>query len=169
MLSLEQDGLVPQPQPDSEASLEGPGPPEEVLERLAQTEQLVVQLKELIREKDSRLASTEKQLKVWACIMWKKQVALTKPWTLTGLKLGFGFATVFVLIQEEKEQAEVKFTKLKLQAKAKMASLNKQITELKGQEALNSSQVMLTRLCYFKHEVDLDTFFVVFQFITYII
>ncbi|KAK9976054.1 hypothetical protein ABG768_021272 [Culter alburnus] len=99
-----QDGLVPQPQPDSETSLEGPGPPEEVLERLAQTEQLVVQLKELIREKDSRLASTEKQLK------------------------------------EEKEQAEVKFTKLKLQAKAKMASLNKQISELKGQEALNSSQ-----------------------------
>lgn len=60
---------MPQPQPDSEASLEGPEPPEEVLERLAQTEQLVVQLKELIREKDSRLASTEKQLKVWACIM----------------------------------------------------------------------------------------------------
>lgn len=76
---------------------------------------------------------------------------------------------MFVLIQEEKEQAEVKFTKLKLQAKAKMASLNKQITELKGQEALNSSQVMLTRLCYFKHEVDLDKFFVVCQFITYII
>ncbi|XP_067284206.1 golgin subfamily B member 1 [Pseudorasbora parva] len=99
-----QDGLVPQPQPDFEASLEGPGPPEEVLERLAQTEQLVVQLKELIREKDSQLASTEKQFK------------------------------------EEKEQAEVKFTKLKLQAKAKMASLNKQISELKGQEALNSSQ-----------------------------
>lgn len=99
-----QDGLVPQPQPDSEASVEGPGPSEEVLERLAQTEQLVVQLKELIREKDSRLASTEKQFK------------------------------------EEKEQAEVKFTKLKLQAKAKMASLNKQISELKGQEALNSSQ-----------------------------
>ncbi len=49
--------------------------------------------------------------------------------------------TVFVLIQEEKEQAEVKFTKLKLQAKAKMAALNKQLNELKGQEALNSSQV----------------------------
>lgn len=78
---LEQDGLVPQPQPDSEASVEGPGPSEEVLERLAQTEQLVVQLKELIREKDSLLASTEKQFKVWACIMRKekkKQVALTR-------------------------------------------------------------------------------------------
>ncbi|XP_052433041.1 golgin subfamily B member 1 [Carassius gibelio] len=97
-----QDGLVPQP--DAEASPEGSGPSEEVLERLAQTEQLVVQLKELIREKDSQLASTEKQLK------------------------------------EEKEQAEVKFTKLKLQAKAKLAALNKQLNELKGQDALNSSQ-----------------------------
>ncbi|KAI7791828.1 putative golgin subfamily B member 1 [Triplophysa rosa] len=99
-----QDGLVPQPQPDTEASLEGPGPPEEVLERLAQTEQLVIQLKELNREKDILLANTERQLK------------------------------------EEKEQAEVKFTKLKLQAKAKMTALNKQISQLKGQEALNSSQ-----------------------------
>ncbi|XP_051544796.1 golgin subfamily B member 1-like [Myxocyprinus asiaticus] len=100
----QQDSLVPQPQPVAEASLEGPGPSEEVLERLAQTEQLVVQLKELIREKDIQLASTERHLK------------------------------------EEKEQAEVKFTKLKLQAKAKMAALNKQISELKGQEVLNSSQ-----------------------------
>ncbi|XP_051976472.1 golgin subfamily B member 1 [Xyrauchen texanus] len=99
-----QDGLVPQPQPDAEASLEGPGPSEEAVERLAQTEQLVVQLKELIRDKDIQLASTKRQLK------------------------------------EEKEQAEVKFTKLKLQAKAKMAALNKQISELKGQEVLNSSQ-----------------------------
>ncbi|KAF4114554.1 hypothetical protein G5714_004777 [Onychostoma macrolepis] len=101
---FQQDGPVPQPQPDAEASLESSGTSEEVLERLAQTEQLVVQLKELIREKDSQLASTEKQHK------------------------------------EEKEQAEVKFTKLKLQAKAKMAALNKQLNELKGQEALNSSQ-----------------------------
>lgn len=34
--------------------------------------------------------------------------------------------------QNEKEEADARFTKLKLQAKAKMASLNKQITELKG-------------------------------------
>ncbi|XP_043093536.1 golgin subfamily B member 1 isoform X2 [Puntigrus tetrazona] len=101
-----QDGPVPQPQPDAdaEASSEGSGTSEELLERLAQTEQLVVQLKDLIREKDSQLASSEKHLK------------------------------------EEKEQAEVKFTKLKMQAKAKMAALNKQLNELKGQEALNSSQ-----------------------------
>ncbi|XP_026086957.1 golgin subfamily B member 1-like isoform X3 [Carassius auratus] len=103
-LNSSQDGPVPQPRPDAEASLEGTEGSEEVLERLAQTEQLVVQLKELIREKDSQLASTEKKLK------------------------------------EEKEQAEVKFTKLKLQAKAKTAALNKQLNELKGKEALNSSQ-----------------------------
>lgn len=75
MLCLEQDGLVPQPQPDAEASPEGSAPSEEVLERLAQTEQLVVQLKELIREKDSQLANTEKQLKVKACIMRKEQTS----------------------------------------------------------------------------------------------
>lgn len=34
--------------------------------------------------------------------------------------------------QHEKEDFEARFTKLKLQAKAKMASLNKQITDLKG-------------------------------------
>lgn len=108
-----QDGMVPQPAAAAaESSQEDPGPSEEVLERLAQTEQLVVQLKELIREKDSQLASTEKQLK------------------------------------EEKEQAEIKFTKLKMQAKAKMASLNKQITELKGQDVLNSSQVKRNQLIH---------------------
>lgn len=61
---------MPQPAAAAaELSQEGPGSSEEVLERLAQTEQLVVQLKELIREKDSQLASTEKQLKVWLCII----------------------------------------------------------------------------------------------------
>lgn len=44
------------------------------------------------------------------------------------------------LLKEEKEQGDAKFTKLKLQAKAKMAALNKQIAELKGQEGLNTSQ-----------------------------
>lgn len=34
--------------------------------------------------------------------------------------------------QHDKEEFEARFTKLKLQAKAKMASLNKQIAELKG-------------------------------------
>ncbi|TRY92411.1 hypothetical protein DNTS_007197 [Danionella cerebrum] len=100
----EQGVLVIHPQPSADIPVEDPGPSEEILDRLAQTEQLVIQLKELIREKDGQLASTQRQLK------------------------------------EEKEQAEVKFTKLKLQAKAKMASLNKQINEMKGQEALNSSQ-----------------------------
>ncbi|KAL6459803.1 hypothetical protein MHYP_G00315620 [Metynnis hypsauchen] len=99
-----QDGLVPEPLSGEDSFSEGPGPSEEVLERLAQTEQLVVQLKELIREKDSQLAVAEKQLK------------------------------------DEKEQGEAKFTKLKLQAKAKMAALNKQISELKVQEGQNTSQ-----------------------------
>lgn len=39
---------------------------------------------------------------------------------------------VVVYLQSEKEELDARFTKLKLQAKAKMASLNKQISELKG-------------------------------------
>ncbi|KAG7255848.1 hypothetical protein CRUP_023836 [Coryphaenoides rupestris] len=93
-----QDGLVPQ-QPASEApgGWEGGGS-EEATERLAHLEQLVVQLKELVRDKDAQLAHKD------------------------------------TLLQNEKETAEARFTKLKLQAKAKMVSLNKQIHELKGQE-----------------------------------
>ncbi|KAG7257373.1 LOW QUALITY PROTEIN: hypothetical protein CRUP_019852, partial [Coryphaenoides rupestris] len=92
------DGLVPQ-QPASEApgGWEGGGS-EEATERLAHLEQLVVQLKELVRDKDAQLAHKD------------------------------------TLLQNEKETAEARFTKLKLQAKAKMVSLNKQIHELKGQE-----------------------------------
>lgn len=41
--------------------------------------------------------------------------------------------------QHDKEEFEARFTKLKLQAKAKMASLNKQITELKGSGATVSA------------------------------
>lgn len=65
--ALPQEGLVPQPLPDDgdEAALQEPGvQADETLETLAQTEQLVVQLKELIREKDNQLASTERQHKV---------------------------------------------------------------------------------------------------------
>lgn len=40
---------------------------------------------------------------------------------------------VVVYLQSEKEELDARFTKLKVQAKAKMASLNKQISELKGQ------------------------------------
>lgn len=43
------------------------------------------------------------------------------------------FVVVVVYLQSEKEELDARFTKLKLQAKAKMASLNKQISELKGQ------------------------------------
>ncbi|NWW37928.1 GOGB1 protein, partial [Panurus biarmicus] len=68
--------------------------PEELLERLAQTEKLVVQLKDLIREKDALLQEKE------------------------------------ALFKKEQEAADAKLVKLKLQAKAKLASLNKRIEEL---------------------------------------
>uniref|UniRef100_A0A8C3J824 Golgin B1 n=1 Tax=Calidris pygmaea TaxID=425635 RepID=A0A8C3J824_9CHAR len=68
--------------------------PEDLLERLAQTEKLVVQLKDLIREKDALLQQKETALK------------------------------------EEREAADAKLMKLKLQAKAKLATLTKRIEEL---------------------------------------
>ncbi|XP_062929005.1 golgin subfamily B member 1-like [Mobula hypostoma] len=70
---------------------------EDVVERLAHTEQLVIQLKELVREKDFQLQS--------------KDVAL----------------------KEEKELFDARLSKLKLQAKAKIASLNARIEELQKQ------------------------------------
>ncbi|XP_019365260.1 PREDICTED: golgin subfamily B member 1 [Gavialis gangeticus] len=73
--------------------------PEDMLERLAHTERLVVQLKDLIREKDAQLQ--------------QKEVAL----------------------KEEREAADAKLMKLKLQAKAKLAALNKRVEELTGQGA----------------------------------
>ncbi|TNM91604.1 hypothetical protein fugu_019984 [Takifugu bimaculatus] len=98
-----QGELVPQlPANEGEAPAE-PDAPEEVMERLAHLEQLVVQLKELIRDKDTQLAQKDTEL--------------------TNKDAQF---------KHEKEDFEARFTKLKLQAKAKMASLNKQITDLKG-------------------------------------
>ncbi|XP_061570808.1 golgin subfamily B member 1-like [Cololabis saira] len=78
--------------------------PEDAMERLAHLEQLVVQLKELVRDKDTQLKQKDGEL--------------------TGKD---------AQLRSEREEADARFTKLKLQAKAKMASLNKQITELKGQ------------------------------------
>ncbi|XP_014063672.2 golgin subfamily B member 1 isoform X4 [Salmo salar] len=101
-----QDMLVPQlPPGDAPGAPEesGPGVEEEPLERLAHLEQLTVHLKEVVRDKDSQLATFETQLK------------------------------------SERETAEARFTKLKLQAKAKMATLNKQIADLKAQEGATSS------------------------------
>ncbi|NXF82722.1 GOGB1 protein, partial [Sclerurus mexicanus] len=80
-------------EPEAESMEEAP---EELLERLAQTEKLVVQLKDLIREKDALLQQKETVLK------------------------------------EEREAADAKLMKLKLQAKAKLAALNKRIEELTG-------------------------------------
>ncbi|KAL6116691.1 golgb1 [Pungitius sinensis] len=101
-----QGELVPQLPAD-----EGPAPeesPEEAVERLAHLEQLVVQLKELIRDKDTQLFNKDAQLR------------------------------------NEKEEAEARFTKLKLQAKAKMVTLNKQITDLRGQAGATSPDVSFT-------------------------
>ncbi|XP_014817344.1 PREDICTED: golgin subfamily B member 1 isoform X1 [Calidris pugnax] len=78
-------------EPEAESMEEAP---EDLLERLAQTEKLVVQLKDLIREKDALLQQKETALK------------------------------------EEREAADAKLMKLKLQAKAKLATLNKRIEEL---------------------------------------
>ncbi|XP_037316097.2 golgin subfamily B member 1 isoform X2 [Pungitius pungitius] len=101
-----QGELVPQLPAD-----EGPAPeesPEEAVERLAHLEQLVVQLKELIRDKDTQLFNKDAQLR------------------------------------NEKEEAEARFTKLKLQAKAKMVTLNKQIADLRGQAGATSPDVSFT-------------------------
>ncbi|NXM93619.1 GOGB1 protein, partial [Sylvia borin] len=88
--------------------------PEELLERLAQTEKLVVQLKDLIREKDALLQEKE---------------------------------TVF---KKEREAADAKLMKLKLQAKAKLASLNKRIEELteKGSPSPLPTQALAEELEY---------------------
>ncbi|KAK2859071.1 hypothetical protein Q5P01_003691 [Channa striata] len=85
------------------------------MERLAHLEQLVVQLKELIRDKDTQLVQKDSELS-------NKDAQL----------------------KNEKEEAEARFTKLKLQAKAKMAALNKQITELKGQGTTQSPESSFT-------------------------
>uniref|UniRef100_A0AAV2IZJ8 Golgin subfamily B member 1 n=2 Tax=Knipowitschia caucasica TaxID=637954 RepID=A0AAV2IZJ8_KNICA len=89
--------------------------PEEAMERLAHLEQLVVQLKELIRDKDSQLLQKNTEL-------------INKD----------------AQIKSEGEAAEARFTKLKLQAKAKMASLTKQINDLKGQEGIASPDTSFT-------------------------
>uniref|UniRef100_A0A8C3R1L7 Golgin B1 n=1 Tax=Cyanoderma ruficeps TaxID=181631 RepID=A0A8C3R1L7_9PASS len=83
--------------------------PEELLERLAQTEKLVVQLKDLIREKDALLQEKE---------------------------------------TKEREAADAKLMKLKLQAKAKLASLNKRIEELTEKGSPLPTQALAEELEY---------------------
>ncbi|NWI31089.1 GOGB1 protein, partial [Sula dactylatra] len=91
-------------EPEAESMEEAP---EELLERLARTEKLVVQLKDLIREKDALLQQKETVLK------------------------------------EEREAADAKVMKLKLQAKAKLASLNKRIEELTEKGSPLPTQTLL--------------------------
>ncbi|XP_073435425.1 golgin subfamily B member 1 isoform X3 [Dendrobates tinctorius] len=89
----------PDPGPES-----GPaeGMSEDQIERLAHYEQLVVQLKDLIQQKDVEIQHKDVELQ-------KKESQ----------------------IKSEREASDAKFTKLKLQAKAKVTTLNKQIEELK--------------------------------------
>uniref|UniRef100_A0A8C7WRI6 Golgin B1 n=1 Tax=Oryzias sinensis TaxID=183150 RepID=A0A8C7WRI6_9TELE len=102
----QQDVLAPLPPPaEGQAPMESEVP-EDAMERLAHLEQLVVQLKGLVRDKDAQLVLKDTEL-----------------------------SSKDAQLKNEKEEAEARFTKLKLQAKAKMASLTKQITELKGQAA----------------------------------
>ncbi|OCT89338.1 golgin subfamily B member 1 [Xenopus laevis] len=74
---------------------------EDQIERLSHYEQLVVQLKELIQQKDAEIEHRDAQIKL------------------------------------ERETSDAKLAKLKLQAKAKVANLNKQLEELKKTTADN--------------------------------
>ncbi|XP_028306983.1 golgin subfamily B member 1 isoform X2 [Gouania willdenowi] len=108
--------LVPQPPAGSEGQAQTePEVPEDAMERLAHLEQLVVQLKEMIRDKDMQLVQKDTEL--------------------------VGKDTQ---LKNEKEEADARFNKLKLQAKAKMVSLNKQISDLKGQGGASSPESSFT-------------------------
>lgn len=134
--------LVPQlPAGEDQAPVESEAP-EEAMERLAHLEQLVVQLKELIRDKDTQLiqkdtelSNKDARLKV-NNLLGSFAVKTPKVSSLYSLRhVFYDWARMLSFAsypQNEKDEAEARFTKLKLQAKAKMASLNKQITELKG-------------------------------------
>lgn len=146
--------LVPQlPAGEGQAPVESEVP-EEAMERLAHLEQLVVQLKELIRDKDTQLvqkdtelANKDAQLKVNNLCVCTYQDFSPKVKSLPFMTENNFFSAYS---QNEKEEAEARFTKLKLQAKAKMAALNKQITDLKGQGAmvnLNETKLVFLPLC----------------------
>ncbi|XP_068935738.1 golgin subfamily B member 1 [Petaurus breviceps papuanus] len=80
------------------------GTNEDILERLAHTEQLVIRLKDVIQEKDSQLQQKD------------------------------------IILEEERKAADMKMTRLKLQAKARLVSLNKRMEEMKAQVGMGSSQ-----------------------------
>ncbi|XP_078271668.1 uncharacterized protein LOC144602426 isoform X2 [Rhinoraja longicauda] len=76
----------------------------DLTEQLAQNEQLVLQLKDLIREKDTQLHVKDQQLK------------------------------------EDKDAFEAKFSKMKLQNKAKITSLSAQLEDMKKQRGASGSK-----------------------------
>ncbi|XP_061815556.1 golgin subfamily B member 1 [Nerophis lumbriciformis] len=113
----QQGEFMPQPPAEEgQAAPAEPEAPEEAIERLAHLEQLVVQLKELIRDKDTQLVQKDTEL-----------------------------ASKDVLLKNEREAGDARFSKLKLQAKAKMVALNKQIADLKGQEGAISPDSSFSR------------------------
>ncbi|XP_061920748.1 golgin subfamily B member 1 [Entelurus aequoreus] len=113
----QQGEFMPQPPAEEgQAAPAEPEAPEEAIERLAHLEQLVVQLKELIRDKDTQLVQKDTVL-----------------------------ASKDVLLKNEREAGDARFSKLKLQAKAKMVALNKQIADLKGQEGAISPDSSFSR------------------------
>ncbi|XP_043943816.1 golgin subfamily B member 1 isoform X2 [Protopterus annectens] len=133
--------------------------PKEVLERLAQTEQLVVQLKELIREKDAQLQQKETALKAQehqvsmeTSVKGSEEVlerlAQTEQLVVQLKELirekDAQLQQKEAALKEEKELADVKLSKLKLQAKAKVASLNKQLEELRKRTAATSPSKQLS-------------------------
>jgi len=119
--------MVPQlPDGEGPASVESEGP-EEAMERLAHLEQLVVQLKEFIRDKDTQLFNKDAQLKVCVGLCLCLCVCVCSPKS----QLNYYFFASYP--QNEKDEADARFIKLKMQAKAKMVTLNKQITDLRGQ------------------------------------
>lgn len=134
--------LVPQlPAAEGQAPVESEAP-DEVVERLAHLEQLVVQLKELVRDKDTQLiqkdaelANKDVQLKVYnLCVCQSERLLwVSDRYHLHVFSWLTRSSTFAHNLQNEKEEFEARFTKLKLQAKAKMASLNKQMANLKGQ------------------------------------
>ncbi|XP_017267076.1 golgin subfamily B member 1 isoform X2 [Kryptolebias marmoratus] len=111
----QQETLVPQLPPGEGLAPVDSEVPEDTVERLAHLEQLVVQLKDLIRDREALLTQKDTEL-----------------------------TSKDAQLKNEREEAEARFTKLKLQAKAKMASLNKQITELKGQGGATSPDSSFT-------------------------
>ncbi|XP_075455346.1 golgin subfamily B member 1 isoform X3 [Ascaphus truei] len=88
------------------------------MERLAHSEQLVIQLKGLIQQKDAEVQQKDAEVQQKDAEVQQRDAQL----------------------KEEREKADAKFAKLKLQAKVKVTSLSKQIEALKREATNQVSQ-----------------------------